>query len=236
MTSAQSTNSVVAPVGLGAKRAGVALSADHILALVALFVVVRHAHSTLNVERRINGDPSVRVPLTETGREEARRLGLQLAQLPLELAVHTRFARTEETARLVLEGREAVLEVEPLLDDIDVGELEGSSIEDYRAWKAEHTRSDRFPGGESLDEAAGRYAEAFLRLAARPVQAALVVCHEIPVRYAINAAAGSRDLDGAVHAIPNATPFLFDEVALARAAERIATLAGERVRSRGRDR
>ncbi len=50
----------------------------------------------------------------------------------------------------------------------------------------------------------------------------LVVCHEIPVRYALNAAAGATDLDGPVHDIPNATLFLFDEVALARAAERIA--------------
>ena len=37
-------------------------------------------------------------------------------------------------------------EVEPLLDDIDVGELEGKTLDDYRAWKREHTRSDAFPG------------------------------------------------------------------------------------------
>ena len=54
----------------------------------------------------------------------------------------------------------------------------------------------------------------------------LVVCHEIPVRYALNAAAGSDDLDGPEHAIPNATPYLFDEDALARAAVRIRALAG----------
>jgi len=53
----------------------------------------------------------------------------------------------------------------------------------------------------------------------------LVVCHEIPIRYALNAAAGSRELDGPVHEIPNATPFLFDEQALARAAERIDALS-----------
>jgi hypothetical protein len=52
----------------------------------------------------------------------------------------------------------------------------------------------------------------------------LVVCHEIPIRYALNAAAGSDDLDGPAHAIPNAAPFLFDEDALARAADRIAAL------------
>ncbi len=59
-----------------------------------------------------------------------------------------------------------------------------------------------------------------------PEQTLLVVCHEIPVRYALNAAAGSDDLDGPEHAIPNATPYLFDEPALARAASRIRALAG----------
>ena len=49
----------------------------------------------------------------------------------------------------------------------------------------------------------------------------LVVCHEIPIRYALNAAAGSDDLDGPAHLIPNAVPYLFDETSLARAADRI---------------
>ena len=52
----------------------------------------------------------------------------------------------------------------------------------------------------------------------------LVVCHEIPVRYALNAASGSDELDGPEHAIPNATPYLFDERALERAANRIGEI------------
>jgi broad specificity phosphatase PhoE len=193
---------------------------------VRLFVLTRHAHSTLNVEGRINGDPSVPVPLTEQGRDEAARLGHQLAQLPFELCVHTRFARTLETAECILAGRKVPMLEQPLLDDIDVGELEGETIEDYRAWKRAHTRADRFPGGESLDDVAHRYARAFRSLLARTEISTLVVCHEIPIRYALNAAAGSHDLDGPEHAIPNATPYLFDETALDRAAERIEELAG----------
>jgi broad specificity phosphatase PhoE len=193
---------------------------------VRLFVLTRHAHSTLNVEGRINGDPSVPVPLTEQGRSEAAQLGHQLAQLPLELCVHTRFARTRETADCILAGRAVPMVEEPLLDDIDVGELEGETMEDYRAWKRAHTRADSFPGGESLDDVAHRYAGAFRSLLARSEASTLVVCHEIPIRYALNAAAGSDDLDGPEHAIPNATPYLFDDTALARAANRIEELAG----------
>ena len=174
----------------------------------------------------MNGDPSVHVPLTAKGVEEARRLGLEVAGIPLELCVHTRFDRTLQTAEAALEGRDVPFACEPLLDDIDVGELEGRSIDDYRAWKRGRTRKDRFPGGESLDEAALRYVEGFRRLLARPERAMLVVCHEIPLRYALNGARGSDELDGPVHELPNATPFLFDEDGLSRAADRIVTLAG----------
>jgi hypothetical protein len=54
----------------------------------------------------------------------------------------------------------------------------------------------------------------------------LVVCHEIPVRYALNAAAGSDQIDGPpFHDVPNAVPFAFDPGSLARAATRIRELA-----------
>jgi len=193
---------------------------------VQLYILTRHAHSTLNLEGRVNGDPSVPVPLTEEGRAAAARLGLQLANIPLELCVHTRFARTSETARIAVAARDMPIRVEeePLLDDIDVGDLEGATLADYRAWKREHSRQDAFPGGESLDDAARRYARAFMRLVERPESTVLVVCHEIPIRYALNGAGGSTDLDGPAHAIPNATPYLFDERGLRRAAERIAEL------------
>jgi broad specificity phosphatase PhoE len=143
----------------------------------------------------------------------------------LDLCVHTCFGRTKETAAIALAGRDVPVEVEPLFNDIDVGDLEGETVEDYRAWKAQHARADPFPGGESLDDAARRYAEGYRKLLARGLGHVLVVCHEIPIRYALNAASGSDDLDGPVHEIPNATPFLFDGVSLARAAERIDALS-----------
>jgi len=185
--------------------------------VVELYVLSRHGESTLNSENRINGDPTVPVALTETGREEARLLGRQVAHVGLDLCIRTRFSRTRDTAEIALDGRDVPIEVEPLLDDIDVGDLEGILLEAYRAWKREHSRSDPFPGGESLDAAALRYAKAFRKLLERPERSVLVVSHEIPVRYAINAADGSDDLDGPAHQLANATPYLFDEAALARA-------------------
>jgi broad specificity phosphatase PhoE len=191
---------------------------------VPLYVIARHGESTLNFEQRINGDPSVPVGLTEKGRDEARLLGQQVAHVPFDLCVHTRFARTLETARIALDDRDVPFEEEPLLDDIDIGELEGQTLDDYRAWKRAHTRGDAFPGGESLDDAARRYARAYKKLLERPERSILVVTHEIPLRYAINAADGSDELDGPARQLANATPYLFDEDALRRAVEGIQRL------------
>jgi len=190
-----------------------------------LFVLTRHGRSTLNAEGRINGDPTVPAPLTAEGRAEAQRLGRQLARLPIDLCVHTRFPRTRETADGILAGRAVPMVEQPLLDDIDVGDLEGDTIEAYEVWKRAHGRGDPFPGGESLDDAARRYARGFRALLDRAERTILVVCHEIPIRYALNAAGGSDELDGPDHSIPNATPYLFDDASLARAAARIELLA-----------
>jgi broad specificity phosphatase PhoE len=185
---------------------------------VRLFVLARHGQSELNVTQRVNGDPSVHVALTPMGEAEAARLKAELAAVALDLCVHTRFGRTRQTAEIALAGRNVPLEVEPLFDDIDIGDLEGKTIADYRAWKRAHTRADAFPGGESLDDAARRYARAFERLLARPEQRILVVCHEIPIRYAVNASSGSDELDRPVHEVENCLPYLFDEAGLERAA------------------
>ena len=193
-----------------------------------LFLLTRHAHSTLNREGRVNGDPGVPAPLTAEGRTEAEQLGAELAALPIDLCVHTRFGRTLETAERALAGRDVPRMSEPLLDDIDVGDLDGETIEQYRAWKREHGRAEPFPGGESLDDAALRYASAFRRLLAQAARTVLVVCHEIPIRYALNAAGGSEELDGPAHAIPNATLYLFDDAALERAAARIEEITRTR--------
>jgi broad specificity phosphatase PhoE len=191
-----------------------------------VIVMSRHGESELNATRVVNGDPAVRVALTDRGRDQASTLGEQTAHLRLDACDGKRFGRTRETAALALDGRAVPVLEEPLLDDVDVGALEGTTLDDYRAWKHAHTRADVFPEGESLDDAARRYALAFRRLLELPHRSVLVVCHEIPVRYAVNAAAGSDELDGPVHDIVNAAPYLFDEAGLQRAAEGIDRLVG----------
>jgi probable phosphoglycerate mutase len=191
-----------------------------------LFLVARHGQSLFNVDKVVNGDPALDRGLSEQGIDEAERLAGQIAALPLELVAVSPFPRAVQTANIALEGRDVPHLVDEELGDVRIGELEGASLDEYRAAPAHSNRKERFPGGESLDEAALRYAGAFERLLAREEQATLVVCHEIPVRYLANAAAGSEELNGPLTYVLNAAPYLFDEASLRRAVERMRELAG----------
>jgi probable phosphoglycerate mutase len=173
----------------------------------------------------VNADPSLDRGLSDLGMQEARNLGRQLVGLEVDLVVTSSFPRAQQTAALAVEGRTVPHLVIPGLDDVRVGDLEGRTIVEYRAWKQGRPRSEPFPGGESLDAAAARYARAYEELVGRDEDVTLVVCHEIPVRYAVNAAGGSALLDAPLHDVPNAVPYLFGEAELAVAAGRIEQLS-----------
>jgi probable phosphoglycerate mutase len=191
-----------------------------------LFLLARHGQSLFNVDKIVNGDPALDRGLSEQGIAEAERFAGQIAALPLELVAVSPFPRAIQTANIALDGREVPHLVDDDLGDVRIGELEGASLDAYRAAPAHSNRKERFPGGESLDEAALRYACAFERLLVRNEEAVLVVCHEIPVRYLVNAAADSAELNGPLTYVANADPYLFDEDSLSRAMQRIRELAG----------
>jgi broad specificity phosphatase PhoE len=190
------------------------------------FLLVRHGQSVLNVAGLVNGDPALDRGLSEDGIEQATSLAGQLANVAIDLLVVSPFPRAMQTAELALGGRAVPTEVDTELGDVRIGELEGRTLDDYRRSAPHHDRDAAFAGGESLNDAARRYASAYARICDRDEATTLVVCHEIPVRYAVNAAGGSDDLDRPLHDVANATPYLFDEPALRRAALRIAELAG----------
>ena len=191
-----------------------------------LLLLARHGQSLFNVDGVVNGDPARDRGLSAQGVAEAEGLAAQIAALRVDVCVVTRFARAQETARLALGARTPELVVDGDLDDIRLGELEGRTLADYRAWKQGRSRDEPFPGGESLNDAARRYADAYERVLRRPEEQILCVCHELPVRSAVNAAAGSDAFDAPLHDVANATPYAFDADGLARAVERMRELAG----------
>ena len=190
-----------------------------------IFLLARHGRSLLNIQGVVNGNPALDLGLSDDGRANAEAMRQQIAAFDIDLAVTSEFPRAQETATIALGDRDVPRLVLADLNDVRIGELEGKLLADYRAWKREHHRTDRFPGGETLAEAAVRYARGYRTVLARPEQSILVLCHEIPVRYAVNAAGGSSHLDGPTHDIPNAVPYLFGEHQLETAAGRIDQLA-----------
>ena len=188
-------------------------------------VLARHGESELSVVGRTNGEPSVAVALTEVGREEARRLGRELAGDRIDLCVTSEFLRAQETADLALEGREVKRLVLADLNDIRFGEFEGRLLTDYRAWAHTHGPTDPAPGGgDSRAQTVARYVAAYAALLERPEESILVVAHGLPVRYVLDAVEG-RNPAAAVAQVPYAVPFRLSAVELRKAVARLAAWA-----------
>jgi broad specificity phosphatase PhoE len=182
-------------------------------------ILARHGESAFSVRGAVNGEPDACGGLTAEGREQARSLGRALAQQSLELCVTTEFARTNETAEIALEGRDVPRLVVPELNDIRVGDFEGLSLDEYRAWAWEAPPDEAGPGGgESRAAVARRYAEGFRRVLERPEATILVVAHALPIRYALEAAGSSRP-PRRVPTVHYATPTPLGADALQRAVD-----------------
>lgn len=171
-------------------------------------ILVRHGESELSARQRCNGDPALAGNgLTERGREQARALGVLLADDEIDLCLTSEFERTRETADLALAGREVPRLVVPELNDIRFGSYEGGPLADYRAWAYSHGPADECPGGgETRGEAARRFAAGYRIALDRPEQTVLVVAHALPIRYVMSALI-DRDPGAVVEHVEECEPF-----------------------------
>jgi alpha-ribazole phosphatase len=129
--------------------------------------------------------------LTPDGIEQARALALSLMATEITTALTSRFARTQQTLELALEGRDVPVEIVPELDEIHFGSFDGGLLETYRAWAASTPPDVPPPGaGESRAQAAARFARGLRRVLATPEERVLVVGHALPIRYWLDAADG----------------------------------------------
>ena len=78
-----------------------------------------------------------------------RVLGMQFANVHLDLAVATRLLRTRQTIDIALHGRQVPVLIGPDFDELRGGDLDGGPIEAYRSWRNQHSLGDRLPHGES---------------------------------------------------------------------------------------
>jgi broad specificity phosphatase PhoE len=93
--------------------------------------LVRHGETLWNAEGRLQGQQDV--PLSETGREQARRLGERWRRTPLPFArgFTSDLSRAVETARLAAPA--LTLTSLPVLRERDFGSWEGTTTNDERS-------------------------------------------------------------------------------------------------------
>jgi probable phosphoglycerate mutase len=184
-------------------------------------VLVRHGETTYNALGLLNGDPRVPVPLTETGIAECRALRPQLVAVAWAAFVVSPFPRTAASLAEMVPG--AVGVPDPDLGDIALGVFESQPRDEYRAWRRSHGVGEAPPGGgESRLDVLARYARGLHRHATATARPALVVTHDQPIRYLLNALQGDDPILGPAPPVPNATPYPFAAATLADGAERLA--------------
>jgi 2,3-bisphosphoglycerate-dependent phosphoglycerate mutase len=133
---------------------------------VATLALVRHGQSAWNLENRFTG--WVDVPLTDLGREEARRAGELLAAegLRFDIAFTSDLQRAQHTLSIMLDvlGQSSIpIERNEALNERHYGDLQGlNKAETARQYGDEQVHIWRRsydippPGGESLKDTAAR--------------------------------------------------------------------------------
>lgn len=139
--------------------------------------VARHGQTDFNVRGLVCG-ATTDIPLTETGKQQARGLRQQLEGVHLDQALVSPLLRARQTAEIALSERCIPVEVEPRLIELNFGTYEGVRVDDPGFVKERANFVFRYPEGESLLRAAHRIYSVIDELPQRfPDQSVLLVCH-----------------------------------------------------------
>ncbi|WP_084528301.1 histidine phosphatase family protein [Nocardia crassostreae] len=165
----------------------------------ATFVLMRHGETALTPEKRFSGSGGADPSLSAAGRPQAEAAASVLAALgTVRAVVSSPLRRCRETAEAAAARLHLDVQVDAGLREADFGVWDGLTIaevrhrypDDLAAWLRSSAVAP--PGGESLDEVAGRVVLVRDKLLARhPARTILVVTHVTPVRQLIRLALGA---------------------------------------------
>lgn len=149
-----------------------------------LVYLCRHAQTASSAVDSFNGQREL--PLTDVGREQARKLGERLSKVRFAAVYRSPLDRTRETAAVIAPGRDHI--VLPGLIEIDYGAWEGLSPEQarakdpahYDAWLRDPTAIAP-PNGETAEQVTERAVKALLQIRDGPGPA-LAVSHKATIR------------------------------------------------------
>jgi broad specificity phosphatase PhoE len=145
--------------------------------------LVRHALTDWNLQGRWQGHSDI--PLNQTGRKQAHALALELADQHFDDVYSSDLRRAQSTARIAARAHHLMVQFDPRLREINLGEWEGQLGEDVPGlypleWAARINDpfNARPPGGESVYDLAQRSLPVFNELFVKhPTGSVLVVSH-----------------------------------------------------------
>jgi len=158
--------------------------------------LVRHGATILTAEDRFAGDTDV--PLSDEGREQAKRLAARLQSEPVRAVYASPLGRTMETARILAAPHALEIRARPEIREISHGRWEGHTRAEVEALHAgEYARWERDPftfapeGGETGLAVTARALPALHAIVeAHPGEHVLVVSHKATIRLLVSALLG----------------------------------------------
>ncbi len=112
-------------------------------------ILVRHGETDWNQERRVQGSGSDR-ELTETGKQQAESIGLRLKPERIQAIYSSPLRRALDTAQAIARHHQVEMQIEPSLNEIYAGELEGILIEKLGSYLNQLVARER--GDEAISE------------------------------------------------------------------------------------
>ncbi len=158
--------------------------------MVTHFVLIRHGQTEWNREERFRG--RVDIPLNETGKAQASKIAAHLAGEQFDAIYSSPLQRALQTAAPLADAKQLQVQIEPGLNDISFGALEGLNLEEARRsfpevvdkWLNEPGHC-KFPKGDSVKTLRERLETTLDALAAKHSRQTValvshrVVCHAV---------------------------------------------------------
>ncbi len=153
--------------------------------MTTYLILIRHGQTEWNREERFRG--RVDIPLNETGKAQAHKIAARLANDNIDAIYSSPLQRAVQTAQPLAEVKHLQLSVEPGLNDISFGALEGLKVDEARQafpevidkWLNEPGHC-KFPKGDSVKGLRTRLEETLDALTTKhPDQTIALVSHRV---------------------------------------------------------
>ncbi len=182
------------------------------------YFVMRHGESETNTKGIVSSDVAAPYHITETGKKELREAAQKLKKMDITKIVSSPFVRTKETAVIVAgvlgisEGR---IETDERLGELQFGDFNGKSYQEFMTYRATQMRSyaTPAPSGESYLDAKRRFGAFLYELEEKhKYENILIVTHGIGFETLPAIASGAnREVSVKVAFAPKAPPAAVEE-------------------------